>query len=153
MFESIKIYLSEELDIEKLLASLVEYGYRASKRVVEEGDYSRLGDTITIYPLTFEYPLRIELDQTRVERIRSVDPATYEPVEDHTVAIILPISGIIRKRIERKRSSLSAESSPIENFVDIESGDYVVHIDHGIGKYLGIKKLKADKKYSDYFFI
>ena len=153
MFESIKIYLSEELDIEKLLASLVEYGYHASKRVAEEGDYSSLGDTITIYPLTFEYPLRIELDQTRVERIRSVDPATYEPVEDHTVAIILPISGIIRKKIERKRSSPSAESSPIDNFVDIESGDYVVHIDHGIGKYLGIKKLKADKRYVDHFAI
>ena len=71
MFETIKIYLNEDVDIEKLLAGLVEYGYRAAKRVSEEGDFAPLGDTLAIYPLTFEYPLRIEFLQNRVERIRS----------------------------------------------------------------------------------
>ena len=146
MFDSIKIYLKEDLDIEKLSSDLVHYGYRACKRVSEEGDFARLGDTITIYPVTFEYPLRIELLHTRVEKIRSVDPITYEAVQEHTVAIILPIAGIARKKIRRKELNIVGES-PIDNFVDIEPGDYVVHIDHGIGKYLGIEKVKLGKNY------
>ena len=152
MFESLKIYLNEELDIDKLSMNLVEYGYRACKRVAEEGDFSRLGDTITIYPLTFEYPLRIELLQNKVERIRSLDPITYESVEEHGVAIILPIKGIAKKKIRRKEAGLG-EASPIDNFVDITSGDYVVHVDHGIGKYLGVEKIKVDKKYVEHLVV
>ena len=152
MFDSIKIYINEELDIEKLSLDLVNYGYRACKRVFEEGDFARLGDTITIYPVTFEYPLRIELLHNSVEKIRSVDPITYESVQEHTVAIILPIIGIAKKKIRRKELGL-IEESPIDNFVDIEPGDYVVHVDHGIGKYLGVEKIKVDKKYADHLVV
>lgn len=153
MFDSIKIYKDEEIDIEKLSLDLAGYGYRACKRVSEEGDFARLGDTITIYPVTFEYPLRIELlDNNRVEHIRSVDPITYESIQEHAVAIILPIAGIARKRIRRKALAL-AEESPIDNFVDIEPGDHVVHIDHGIGRYLGLERIKIDKKYVEHLVI
>ena len=152
MFDSIKICLNEEADLEKLIISLAEYGYRACKRVSEEGDFARLGDTLTVYPLTFEYPLRIEFLQNKVEKIRSLDPLTYEPVQEHNVAIILPIKGLARRRIRRRELRL-AEGSPIDNFVDIEAGDYVVHIDHGIGRYLGVEKVKIDKKFIDHFVI
>jgi len=152
MFDSIKIYLNEEIDAEDLAARLVEYGYHHVKRVAEEGDFARIGDTITIYPITFEYPLRIELSQNKVERIRSLDPVTYDGLEDHNVAIILPIKGIAKKRIERRRLAAD-ESSPIDNFVDIEPGDYVVHADHGIGTYRGVEKIKVDKNYVDHFVV
>ncbi len=150
MFDSIKIYLNENIDVEKLSSSLVEYGYHFAKRVSLEGDFSRLGDTITIYPVTFEYPLRIELSQDKVEKIRSIDLVTYEVIEDHSVAIILPIKGITKRRIKRRELG---EESPIGNFVDIDAGDYVVHVDHGIGKYLGIEKVKLDKNYVDHFVL
>jgi len=152
VFESVKIYVGEEIDVEKLSIGLVGFGYHAARRVAEEGDFSRLGDTVTIFPLTFEYPLRIELLHNRVERIRSVDPITYESVQDHTVAIILPIRGISRRRI-RRAGALAGAESPIDNFVDIEPGDYVVHTDHGIGKYIGLEKIKIDAKYTEHLAI
>ncbi|MCM8761616.1 MAG: DEAD/DEAH box helicase, partial [Candidatus Omnitrophica bacterium] len=152
MFESIKIYVNEELDVENLASKLVEYGYRVVKRVAEEGDFSRLGDTITIYPATFEYPLRIETLHDRVTRIQSLDPITYDCVQEHNVAIIIPIKGISRRRIRRKEA-LIGEASPIDNFVDISPGDYVVHTDHGIGKYQGVEKLKIDKSYIEHLVI
>ncbi len=151
-FESIKVYQNEEIDSEKLASDLVEYGYHFVKRVGEEGDFARLGDTITVYPVTFEYPLRIELNANRVERIRSLDPITYQVIEDHHVAIILPIKGIAKRRIEKSRIK-PTEASPIDNFVDIEPGDYVVHIDHGIGKYIGIEKVKLGKVYVEHLVI
>jgi len=152
MFDSIKVYPNEEIDVESLKARLVEYGYRAVKQVSEEGDFSSLGDILTIYPVTFEYPLRIEFLHDRVERIRSVDPITYDPLQDHSVAIILPIRGISKKRIHRRKAE-AAEVSPIDNFIDIESGDYVVHADHGIGRYLGVERIKVDKAYEEHLVI
>jgi transcription-repair coupling factor (superfamily II helicase) len=152
MFDSIKVYPNEEIDIASLKTRLVEYGYRHAKAAAEEGDFSSLGDTLTIYPATFEYPLRIEFLHNKVERIRSVDPLTYDPVQEHSVAIILPIKGISKRRI-RRREAEAAEISPIDNFVDIESGDYVVHIDHGIGRYLGVERVKVDKTYEEHLVI
>jgi len=152
MFETIKIYLKEEIDLEKLSLSLVEYGYHACKRVSEEGDFAKVGDTITIYPLTFAYPLRIELDNSEVKRIRSLDPVTYDPIEDHQAAIILPIRGVGKKKLQ-KRILEAPDESPIDNFVDIEPGDYVVHIEHGIGVYKGIERVKIDKKYVEHYVI
>ena len=152
MFESIKIYLNEEIDSEKLSMGLVEYGYKLVKAVAEEGDFSRLGDVITIYPVTFEYPLRIELAQEKVEKIRSIDPLTHEAIESHAVAIILPIRGLAKRRIAR-RALQRAEESPIDNFVDIEVGDYVVHADHGIGRYLGVERIKVEKRFIEHLVI
>ncbi len=152
MFEAIRIYLNEEVDLEKLALNLVEFGYHACKRVSEEGDFARLGDTLTLYPLTFVYPLRIELEGVRVERIRSLDPITYEAIEDHKAAIILPIKGIAKKKL-KTRLLEAGEESPIDNFVDIEVFDYVVHVDHGIGKYLGIEKVKIQNYYVEHYVI
>ncbi|MBI5143665.1 MAG: transcription-repair coupling factor [Candidatus Omnitrophica bacterium] len=95
--------------------------------------------------------MRIELSQDKVEKIKSVDLLTYETIQEHNVAIILPIKGILRRRIRRRPES--GEGSPIDNFVDIEFGDYVVHIDHGIGKYMGVEKVKVGAKYLDHFVI
>ncbi|MDP2913367.1 MAG: transcription-repair coupling factor [Candidatus Omnitrophota bacterium] len=152
MFETIKIYLNEEVDADKLLRDLVEYGYRACKRISEEGDFARIGDTLTIYPLTFEYPVRVEFLHNRVEKISCIDPITYEGVEEHKSAIILPIKGIAKRKIQHRRIE-SSESSPIDNFVDIDTGDYVVHAEHGIGKYLGVEKIKIDKIYVDHLVL
>lgn len=153
MFDSIKIHINEEIDSEELLSRLVDYGYSGTKRVAEEGDFAVLGDTVTIFPVTFEYPLRLQLHNNKIERICSLDPITYDSVQDHSSAIILPIKGVSKRRIWRKELALGSEESPIDNFVDIEAGDYVVHADHGIGRYLGLEKIKVDKKYVEHLAI
>ena len=92
MFDSIKLHTSETLDIEDLLHKLVDFGYHGCKRVMEEGDFARLGDTATIYPITFEYPVRIEFNGDLIERIRSVDPITYDVIEEHKCGCLKSIS-------------------------------------------------------------
>ena len=49
-----------------------------------------------------------------------------------------------------KRASAGNRMS---HFQDIKPGDYVVHIDHGIGKYLGVETLVVDGIHRDYFHI
>ena len=54
-----------------------------------------------------------------------------------------------KKRKVRKDSN----SAKIKSVVDIEPGDLVVHNVHGIGKYLGMKRLEVDGITRDYFKI
>ena len=46
-----------------------------------------------------------------------------------------------RYKPARPRQKLHAATAPIANWSEIEAGDYVVHIQHGIGKYLGLKTI------------
>src|SRR5699024_8335875 len=41
----------------------------------------------------------------------------------------------------------------IKNYQELKIGDYVVHRNHGIGKYVGIDTLKVNKLHKDYLLI
>ena len=43
-----------------------------------------------------------------------------------------------------------AKSSPIDSFVELNKGDYVVHINYGIGRFVGIDRIKASDTERDY---
>ncbi|MCL2410378.1 MAG: transcription-repair coupling factor [Treponema sp.] len=56
-----------------------------------------------------------------------------------------------RKRISR--SLKTVRSSAFDTFVEITPGDYVVHVNHGIGQFKGIERLKALEHERDYIKI
>ncbi|MBI2104728.1 MAG: transcription-repair coupling factor [Candidatus Omnitrophica bacterium] len=69
----------------------------------------------------------MELDGSRVNSIRSFNPQTLETLDRHTLVVILPRPVHARVSVE----------VPFESFVDLQEGDYAVHLEHGIGRYLG----------------
>ncbi|WP_027339793.1 transcription-repair coupling factor [Halonatronum saccharophilum] len=54
---------------------------------------------------------------------------------------------------KRRRAKAFKEGAKISSFTELDVGDYVVHENHGIGKYLGIKKLKIQGKSKDYLLL
>ena len=60
------------------------------------------------------------------------------------------IFGRIKKKKSKKRKS---KGSKIDTFTDLNIGDYVVHEYHGIGKYIGIEKIKVKEITKDYLTI
>jgi transcription-repair coupling factor (superfamily II helicase) len=54
----------------------------------------------------------------------------------------------VRRRIRAVRTT-----SAVETFLDLEPGDYVVHISHGIGKFRGIKTFEKNGSLSEYLSI
>jgi transcription-repair coupling factor (superfamily II helicase) len=48
------------------------------------------------------------------------------------------------------KSVKQAKSQPIDTFVELNEGDYVVHINHGIGKFTGIERIQAAGTERDY---
>ena len=53
-----------------------------------------------------------------------------------------------RRRVKRSRDGISLES-----YHDLEQGDYVVHVSHGIGVYQGIQTLEVDGVHRDYLHV
>ncbi len=57
---------------------------------------------------------------------------------------------IFNKKRREKSAFLKVKSKPIEGMLDIEEGDYIVHVEHGIGIYRGIEKLKTGNVEKDF---
>lgn len=56
-------------------------------------------------------------------------------------------------RQKQKRRLRVAKEKQINYFRDIAVGDYVVHVHHGIGKFVGVQTLVVDNIHKDYLFI
>ncbi len=152
MFSTLSIYLNQNIGIKDLVQALVEYNYQSCAKVNQEGDFSRRGGVIDVFPVTFEDPIRIEFAANQIDSIRSFDLISSRTLGSHKLVIVLPCYTFKARHAKRPHID-SGINLPIANFVDIEPGDCVVHINYGIGRYLGIKKLKSDKYYLDHMVI
>ncbi|MEW6008435.1 MAG: transcription-repair coupling factor [Candidatus Omnitrophota bacterium] len=161
MFRTLKIYLNGEIPPQDLLAKFAEFGYTRQSAVGEEGDFASRGSIIDIFAYTFEYPLRIELDIDRIASIKSFDIKSQKVLWSHQMSIILPFRKKHKSYLDsfaisskaRVYLRTDAENIPIENFLDLSIGDFIVHVHHGIGKFLGIKKLKYKGRLVDHLAI
>ncbi|MBI3020663.1 MAG: DEAD/DEAH box helicase [Candidatus Omnitrophica bacterium] len=126
MLEYTRLYVGQHQSLDRLVQQLLQFEYRRVDEVVDPGDVALRGGVLDLFPATFESPLRVELDGGRVASIRSFNPKTLDTLDRHTMVVILP---------RRVHTKLSIEV-PFEAFVDLQEGDYVVHVDHGIGRYV-----------------
>jgi transcription-repair coupling factor (superfamily II helicase) len=148
MFKSIKLYIGLDIDLERLSLTLVEFGYKRQEGVAMEGDFSRRGGIVDIFPFTFELPVRIELDGEKIAFLRTFVPASGELLWEHKIVIILPI-----KKTAALKTHIFSEEFPISNFLDLNIGDYVVHNNYGIGRFLGMDKIKVKDRYKGHLVI
>ncbi|MDD4955573.1 MAG: CarD family transcriptional regulator, partial [Candidatus Omnitrophica bacterium] len=143
MFDTLKIYLNKELSLDNVNQELVNLGYKRVDEVLEEGDFSVRGDTLEVFPVNFSFPLRLEWEFDVVRKIYSFDKALNKKIIDYDFLIVIPHF--------KKAKKYTDEDLPLEAVLRLKRGDFVVHTKYGIGKFLGVKKLKLKEK-EDYYF-
>ena len=60
---------------------------------------------------------------------------------------------IFGRRKRRAKSVVDTVSSPLDSFVELKEGDYVVHVNYGIGKFVKIDRVKTSRTERDYIKI
>ncbi|MCL4425230.1 MAG: transcription-repair coupling factor [Firmicutes bacterium] len=95
-----------------------------------------------------ELPARLEGGAVYVT-LGSLEEGVLLPEARLAVVTDKEIFGVARK-IRRPRGPKEAR---LTNYQDLHIGDYVVHINHGIGKYLGIQSLVVEGVKKDYLFV
>lgn len=146
MFKSFELFVGQTIDQEIILNNLVAFSYTKVKKTSDEGEFALRGEILDIFPANFDGPIRIDFDDDRIKAIASYNMVTGKSIWQHKIVIILPFK-------ERKKDNVFTSEIPLTNFVDIEQGDYVVHSQHGIGKYLGIKTLTVANINKEHFVI
>lgn len=103
------VYSGMRITQSHFLRLLAEFGYRKNKIAVSPGEYAHRGGVVDVFPINSGRPLRMEFVGNQIERIGSYQ-AGEEKEED--ARLIVPGGDHI-----------------------FRAGEYVVHIDHGIGQY------------------
>ena len=60
---------------------------------------------------------------------------------------------LFSQQTKKRRRRVHKGGERIANFLDLRSGDYVVHITQGIGQYLGVRRLSVGESERDYLLI
>jgi len=142
MFETLKIYTHKVISMHEIKETLVRFGYQGVREVAEEGDFATRGDVLEVFCANFNFPLRLEWQFDRVDKIYSFDKVIGRKIIDYDFIIILPF---------KKKARRYSEDIPLDIVLKIKKRDYVVHSRYGIGKFLGTKRLKTKETWG-YFF-
>ncbi len=111
----------QEFNFSSFLRRLDEMGYEKVYQVSEIGEFAQRGGVIDVFPINSDTAVRFEFLGNKIDNI----------IELHAKIKSEKIS----KRILEKKLRSQEIFSDLEN---IKTGDYLVHLDHGIGRFAGI---------------
>ncbi|MEJ2665437.1 MAG: CarD family transcriptional regulator, partial [Spirochaetia bacterium] len=64
--------------------------------------------------------------------------------------MVIKENEIFRRKMRAAAAMQRYKTEPVESFIDLEQGDYIVHLQHGIGIYCGIERISARGFERDY---
>ncbi|MDO8264928.1 MAG: helicase-related protein [Candidatus Parcubacteria bacterium] len=117
----------------EFLRKLDEMGYEKVQTVSEPGEFSRKGGIIEIFPLNMNYAIRLDFFGNLIDNIEKL------PVEIKNEDEEKEIKDRIIKKLKRQKIFSQLGS--------LKAGDYVVHLDHGVGIYKEKQKISGGEYY------
>lgn len=120
------------------LAELAREVGRVVLTCTSQGEFARLGELLSIHARNA--PIEREIIDIRRGFIWRV----HDPEDDSPTGFALVPSGeLLHRSSVRRRVSKIRAGRAMDTFLDIQEGDYVVHADHGIAKFVGLRILDA----------
>jgi len=149
--------IGEEIDLDTMLRKFVHMGYESASMVTKPGEFSRRGGIIDIYPITEEYPIRIELFDVEVDSIRYFEAESQRSLEEQNQSVVIgPASELlltvdnIYTAAERLEEELSLSLKKIKEKEDKEILMEVVEQD--ISRMKNLERFQEMYKYIGYFY-
>lgn len=119
---------NQELSLSEFLRKLDELGYEKVFEVRDPGEFSHLGGHIEVFPVNSSNAIRIEFLGNKVETIERLEKTADEET----------VKNILKKRLKSQKL--------FSDITNLKEGEYLVHLDHGVGKFLGIIALSEQNE-------
>jgi len=119
----------QKINFSELLRKLDEMGYEKVFRVSEPGEFSQRGGIVEIFPINLKSAVRFEFLGNRIENIERLNLE----VKDE------------KKQKELLKKKLKSQKI-FSDLRGLKPGDYLVHLDHGVGKFVGFSSFRHSRK-------
>ncbi len=129
------IEVDKNIKVSEFLRKLDDLNYQKVMTVSKPGEFSTRGGLVIVFPINKNNAFCIDFFGNKIDSIIEVKNTKISEKE--------------REKILKKQISLS-DVSYLKN---VKSGDFIVHIDHGIGIFRGETKLNKNEEDSEYFLL
>lgn len=125
----------QSYNLSQFLRKLDEMGYEKVLEVSFPGEFSQRGGIVDVFPVNSNYAVRFDFLGNKIDNIEKL------PIEikDEKSA-----KEILKKRLKSQKL--------FSDLRGIKPGDYLVHIDHGIGRFCGTEKIQ-NPDFEEYYVL
>lgn len=142
-----RLYVGQTIERGHLETLLQKLRYGRRDFVSRPGEYADRGATFDVYPVTYRAPIRLSFELDTIISIRDFSPHEGKSLTSFEEVFLAPLAEPFEASASRFRRRFE-EFEPLTEITDLEPGDHVVHLQYGIARYLGTKKiaLKGETK-------
>jgi excinuclease ABC subunit B len=107
----VRLRVGEEVDRDSLLRQFVENQYARNDLAFERGTFRVRGDTIEVFPVYEQHPVRIDMFGDEIERLMTLHPVTGEILTDDQEVYVFPATHYVAgpERMERALGGIESE--------------------------------------------
>jgi transcription-repair coupling factor (superfamily II helicase) len=138
-FEDNIIFLEKDhsYQFSQFLRKLDEMGYEKVFKVSDPGEFSQHGGIIDVFPINNSRAIRLDFLGNEVDSIKLLEIKTDDEKKSKE---------ILKKRLQSQKLYSELKG--------LKPGDYLVHLDHGIGKFIEMEKFQtSEKEFRDYYVL
>jgi excinuclease ABC subunit B len=133
----VRVGVGDEIDRNELLRRLVGIQYTRNDIAFTRGTFRVRGDTVEVFPVYEQHPVRIEMFGDEVERVMTLHPLTGEILSDDPEVYIFPATHYVAGPERMERAIREIEDELIHRVAELE----------GQGKLLEAQRLKMRTSY------
>lgn len=99
--------------------------------------------------------LETEKDDLRINQVQLIAANLNNGFEMPTAGLVVITEGEMFKQVKKRHHRVQklANAERLKSYTDLKPGDYVVHVNHGIGIFSGIRTMEVDGVHQDYMVI
>lgn len=90
--QKIKLNIGKKIDRKKLVEQLIDYGYKKESIVYNTAEFSIRGFVLDIFPVGEENPIRFEMFDNEIEKIKYFNPITQRSTKEINEIVILSLN-------------------------------------------------------------
>ena len=117
----VRLRVGEEHDRDALLRAFVDIQYARNDISFERGTFRVRGDTVEVFPMYEEHPVRIEMFGDEIERLMTLHPLTGEILTEDSEMYVFPASHYVAGPERMDRAIAGIETELQDRLVELEA--------------------------------
>ena len=117
----VRLRVGEEVERDALLRRFVDIQYSRNDIAFERGTFRVRGDTLEVFPMYEEHPVRIEMFGDEIERLMTLHPVTGEILTEDQEIYVFPASHYVAGPERMDRAIHGIEDELRERLAELEA--------------------------------
>ncbi len=122
----LRLRVGDEVDRDSMLRRLVQIQYARNDLSFTRGTFRVRGDTVEVFPMYEEHPVRIEFFGDEVERLMTLHPVTGEVLTEDTELYVFPATHYVAGPERMNRAIGGIEQELQERLAELERSNHLL---------------------------